>query len=205
MIESDIKRLAALIEFLSHSFQRDKVGGARYTNVAALLADVSLQSAMSYRNVVQPRCRRIQELHPSCRTIADLRRILSLCSVAELLAWNGQQKISLFENLVSLFEANELDSIAEIGHWVSTESGAAELLELKFFGLKSLDYFRLLCGQAVIPIDRHISRFIVLAGVTRRYNYAEAKHLIETSCDMAGVDRRIVDRGLWHILSHCRR
>jgi hypothetical protein len=204
MANIDSRKLTQLLVFMQPAFPKECSPSYRYTHIGALLADVSLQAATNYSHIVWPRVSRILSCFPDCSDTETVVRHLHSVGTETFLNWRGQQKVRLFEDILSLLVEQSLNSIEDVSRWVATEGARARLLLLSNVGNKTIDYFRMLCGEAVVPLDRHVFRFVEMAGVDlRKHDYDSVQALIVESCGQAGVPPHVAERGIWQLMRTC--
>ncbi|MCK5051935.1 MAG: hypothetical protein KAS53_09450 [Candidatus Cloacimonetes bacterium] len=169
-------------------------------NICAVLAEVVLQSGMNYNNVVRPRIVRILKNYPDLNTIDKMNNVLDFNKVQEILIWKGKIRIKRFLKLVFFLNEQRINSTDELKLWLSLTSNQNQLLELEGIGPKSLDYLKLLVGISTIPIDRHLSNFAEMSGVsTKKYDYLS--NLYKQVCKYLKVEYHILDSAIWNFMN----
>jgi hypothetical protein len=206
MSRSELERVTELLEFLIPSFapQIAEKGTPAYGHVGALLADVSLQAGLNYERVVMPRIQDILTNYPDFKRTSDISKLFSVVSAEDLLRWKGAEKADRFRTLVSTLLDAGVETVAELKEWTSSEHACQRLFAIRGIGNKSLDYLRLLCGHSTFPIDRHLYRFLAIAGVDRREcRYERAQELFIGACTQLCVEPVFVEKGLWNLMRAC--
>jgi len=204
MTAADLRSVTALLRFLEPSFPAVPSLALPYGNMAALLADVSLQAGLNYSHVVRPRVAEILEAYPDCRRVRDLSRLLEQVPVCRLLRWKDPIKLSRFISLFDVLLEQRIDGVEDLAAWSDTTEGRAKLMGIRGIGKKTVDYLRLLCGRSTFPIDRHFARFLWLAGVNvERCGYDYAQQLLLESCHALGFEPRATEKRLWSLLRAC--
>jgi hypothetical protein len=203
-MSEDLERVSALIEFLRPCFVECTGPRPAYDHIAALLADVSLQAAVNHARIVAPRITWILTRYPSCIQTHDLVTILRTVSTEEFLQWRGTEKVQRFEDLVKLVASRGIADVPELARWVETTCARTAVLAINGIGQKTFDYLRLLCGNVTFPIDRHIIRFLKIAGIDiRRCGYDRAQQLLSESCNKLSLEPFSVEKGLWNLMRSC--
>jgi endonuclease III len=198
---ADVK---TLLNFLVPSLPAVKSCGVAYDNMAALLADVSLQAGLNYERTVWPRVAEILRRYPDCNSTCGLVSVLQRTSVHELLRWNGQDKILRFKALLGLFVELDIQSIEDLAIWIEATESREALLNIRGVGKKTVDYLRILCGNVAFPLDRHFMRFLRMAGVDATVNgYDYVQRLLLDACSELGLNPRETEKGLWLLLRAC--
>jgi endonuclease III len=200
----DLKKVKFLVEFLRPSFPEVSRDGPVYQNMAALLADLVLQAAINYEKVVAPRVNSILERYPACITTANVVDLICKESLEEILNWKGRVKLERFRTLLAFLVGEGIDDTAALAEWISRPASRAQLLAINGLGAKSVDYLKLLCGVSSFPIDRHIFRFIALAGVsTRKCSYVDAQMLLLRSCEELNLCPSRTENAIWTLMRDC--
>ena len=203
MNQALVEAVAEYLQFLRPSFPESARPSRVYDHLGALLADLSLQAGVHYDHVVRPRVNSILVRFPRTRALTGLRTAVSEIGVEEYLQWRGQEKIGLFQALLALVWRNRLETVEELSLWCGGDTRAT-LLRLPRFGAKSFDYLRLLCGFECIPLDRHIVRFLELAGLDcGSMGYGEMQDILLAACQNIGLEPYKAERGLWLLMRSC--
>jgi hypothetical protein len=203
MNDGDLGRIRTLIDFLSPSF--DNVLSSRpYTRMLPLVVDASLQAAINYERIVLPRVQHVVARYPWCVYTADAVELLRAVGVEEVLQWKGQAKQALFRDILQVLVDYDLASVAALADWITTDHARSTLLQINGLGSKTFDYIRLLCGQEAFPLDRHLARFLAIAGVDRqKLDHVRIQTLLTESCHQLGIDPRTTERRLWLLMRAC--
>ena len=175
----------------------------RHEHLGALLADSALQAGLNYRSVVFPRVSRILEMYPDAHSMAGLRDTLSAVTSRNFLSWSHDEKIRRFDSLVSTFD-DKVESVAELCEWMECDRNRAHLLTLRGVGNKTVDYLYRLSGGEEIAVDRHLFRFLEVAGLECG-DYGEAKKMIGQAADLLGVSKDAFDASIWKYMSDTRQ
>jgi hypothetical protein len=200
----ELDRVISLIKFLKPCFIESRGSTPAYNHITALIADASLQAAVHYDRIVAPRIKSILERYPWCTQTQDLEMVLQTVSVEELLNWRGADKIQRFNGIFHLVRARGITDVQQLSLWVDSCDARTALLGVKGVGQKTFDYVRLLCGHAAFPIDRHILRFLRIAGIdAHRCGYERAQQLLTDSCKSLELEPSFVEKGLWNLMRSC--
>jgi endonuclease III len=80
-------------------------------------------------------------------------------------------------------------------------ANADRLLAVRGMGPKTIDYFRILCGeQDTAAVDVHLTRFLERAGVRVR-DYDHARAVIAEAAALLGVPAARLDHSIWTYMS----
>jgi thermostable 8-oxoguanine DNA glycosylase len=72
-------------------------------------------------------------------------------------------------------------------------------------GPKTVDYFKILCGeQDTAAIDMHLTRFLERSGV-RVSSYGQARNVIAAAAALLGVSAAGLDHSIWTYMSKAGR
>jgi hypothetical protein len=167
-------------------------------HVGAILADVVLQTGLNHASVVAPRIDRILRIYPEAATIRGLFA-LSI-PTSSFLDWTHPEKICRFDTLTGRLRAAGINSTDDLRTWLAQTGSLEALSELRGVGPKTVDYLRMMAGEPAIPIDRHLRRFLAVAGV-HHTEYSVLRASFITGCQLAGVEPAAFESGLWHALA----
>jgi hypothetical protein len=204
MNQAHVHAVAEYLQFLRPAFPESARPSRVYDHLGALLADLSLQAGVNYDHVVRPRVNSILVRFPTTSALTGLRTAIGEIGVEEYLQWRGQEKIGLFQSLLALMSRNGHETVEDLSLWCVCGRTKAVLLSLPRFGPKSFDYLRLLCGVESIPLDRHIVRFLQLAGLDcLSMEYTEMQEILLAACRHISLEPYKAERGLWLLMRSC--
>jgi hypothetical protein len=170
-----------------------------YNHVGAVLADVALQAGVNYETVVRPRITRILTNYSQFMTTSLLVHLLTRISVRDFLSWQHKEKVQRFRDLMMLVVRQEIQTVDDLGSWLTLLSAEKDLLSLRGIGPKSVDYMKILCGHETCAIDRHLKKAIEMAGVyTSSYEYM--RWLLQQASRIVGISPRYLDTVLWNVM-----
>lgn len=194
------ERLVGYIRSLSGFEKYTQVDG-NYGHVGAILADAILQSNNNYERNVRRRVARIREVYKHETSLEDLKRLLQRVTAQEFLKWNGTRKPKTFCDLVDLFEREGVNTEKDLREWLEREGSSAKLREIRFIGLKTVDYFRILVGLPYAAMDRHLFAFLKRAGIEVGHNYERGQEIIHRAADLMELNRAYLDHSIWRYMS----
>ena len=85
------------------------------------------------------------------------------------------------------------------------QANVAKLAAVHGIGPKTIDYFKILCGeQDTAAIDMHLTRFLEQAGV-RVTSYEQAREVIAGAAAELGVPAAQLDHSIWTYMSKAGR
>jgi hypothetical protein len=199
MHSTNAMKLALYISSLPNlSRQPEERNG--YGHMGATLTDAILQPGLNYRTVVYPRVRNVMRRFPDATSTAAFWSIIGTFTAAEVLNWSHPEKPRRLYELTRLLLENGVQTEADLRRWITTPLNADRLLRTKGIGPKTVDYIGLLVGVPTVAIDRHIRKFIAMAGV-QVDDYDELKLLVLESAEILELDPGTLDHSIWHYLS----
>ena len=169
-------------------------------HVGVVLADSILQAGLNYTTVVKPRIQSIFYRYPKETTVTALQAIIEETGVEKFLQWKHHEKLTRFENLVSMIAKHEIESTIDLHDTLKHKSFRNELLRIKGIGPKTIDYMACLVGVDCIAVDRHIRGFAELAGLEDN-NYDYLRDAFSYAADLLGLHRREFDASIWRFQS----
>ena len=175
--------------------------GGNYGHVGAILADAVLQSNNNYQRNVRPRIERIREVYAHETTLQDLKGRLTQITAQEFLNWNGTRKPRTFLDLVDLLGREGVNTEDDFRKWLQRDDSRGKLLDIRFIGPKTSDYFKILVGLPIAAMDRHLFNFLELAGVAEFNNYERGQEIIHQAADLMKLDRAHLDHSIWRYMS----
>jgi|AMWB02.1.fsa_nt_gi endonuclease III len=167
-----------------------------YSHIGALYADVILQSGLNYEHVVKPRVKRILQLYPEAHTLTSFHAILQSKGTASVLQWKHEEKIQRMERLIDFSIERSIDSISDLIQFMSEVPNQENFMKIKGIGPKSLDYLMKLLGFDTIAVDRHIFKFVEMAGIPE-LDYNNTKLSVVFAADLLDVSRKTLDFSIW--------
>lgn len=170
-----------------------------YGHMGATIADAVLQANNKYESNVTPRVQRILAEYPEARTTSAV--VLQLQSVPPtiFLNWGGEDRATRFCQVTELFKSAGVETEEDLGNWLTDPSNCAKLDAIYGIGQKTVDYFKILCGESTSAIDRHLLAFLELAGI-KTSSYHDAQETINATADLLGIDRACFDHSIWQFM-----
>lgn len=196
---SDPEKLARYVASLSEFTIYECIDG-NYKHMGATVADAVLQANNRYATNVTPRVNRILKEYPNSKTTSSLLRHLTSIPAQTFLNWRGEERSERFIITVCLFKTEGVETEIDLQDWLVHSANLAKLLRIKGIGQKTLDYFKILVGIPTSAIDRHLLKFLALAGIEVA-GYHGAQELINATADLLGVNRACFDHSIWQFMS----
>lgn len=167
-----------------------------YNHIGALYTDVILQSGLNYENVVKPRVKRILYTYPNAKTLSSFNALLKLHGTSLVLQWKHDEKIRRMHTLINFSETQKIESIEDLISYLSDSENHQRLMDLKGIGPKTLDYLMKLLGFDTIAVDRHIYKFVEMAGLPD-LDYNNTKLSVCFAADLLEKSRKTLDYSIW--------
>lgn len=167
-----------------------------YSHIGALFTDVILQSGLNYEHVVKPRVKRILQLYPEASTLSLFYSLLQTKGAAAVLQWKHDEKIQRMDRLIHFSMSYGIESIYDLIKFISVVNHQDKVIELKGIGPKTLDYLMKLLGFDTIAVDRHIFKFVEMAGIAE-LDYYNTKLSVVFAADLLDISRKTLDYSIW--------
>lgn len=171
-----------------------------YEHMGATLTDAVLQAGINYKTVVNPRVERIMREYPDARTTTSFARLLEERGVGVVLDWKSGRKLEALRDLTSVLLANGIETEDQLRNWLKSSANAQSLRRIKGIKDKTTDYLQILVGTPTVAVDRHLFRFLALAGLPTG-DYNAAHQIIRDAAALLGVDSSILDHSIWRYMS----
>jgi hypothetical protein len=168
--------------------------------MGATLTDAILQPGLNYRTVVYPRVRSVIARFPDATSTTAFWAVLESHTPANVLNWSHPEKLRRLLEVASLLLDRRVQTEADLRCWILAPGHAKFLLSIKGVGPKTLDYVKLLTGIPTVAIDRHIRKFVAMAGLEID-DYEEIKCVVLESAEILELEPSALDHSIWHYLS----
>lgn len=215
---TDAERTVAFVQSLG-DFEMIEDLALPYDHMGATITDAVLQAGLRYETTVWPRVQHVMAI-PEATTTSGFLRELREHGGEEVVRWTHPEKLGRMEAVAELFIAEGVETEADLRRWLCGDGadgaadgreGAADeaacrahgdrLLGVHGMGPKTVDYFKILCGeQDAAAIDVHLTRFLERAGVRVR-DYAHAREVIAETAGLLGVPAAGLDHSIWTYMS----
>lgn len=197
-IKDKANKLVEFIRGLSDFSIVTEIDG-NYQRLGATIADVVLQANMPYETHVRPRIKQIRRMFPAAATMSGLKKVLTERTTSGFLDWRGKDRVTRFDDIVSLFSSESIETEDHLKQWLMNERNLMKLAMIKGIGPKTLDYFKILTGIQTCAIDRRLLDFLKQAGIDAP-SYDEAKEIINLAADIMSVQRAYFDHSIWEYI-----
>lgn len=198
----EASKLANFIDQLDDSFKTlAKQPTDSYYHIGALYTNTILQAGVNYKAVVEPRVHRLLRKYPHADTVSSFKMVLATDGYENVIRWSHKEKIERMQILISFSESRNIDTCLDLRNYLEHPFNHRELLNLKGFGPKTLDYLLKLLDFDTVAVDRHIYSFVELAGIETRQDYYLTKRIVEYAADMMAISRSEIDFSIWTYMS----
>jgi hypothetical protein len=198
-MRSDVARL---VEFI-HTLQGFRViaqADGCYDHMGATLIDAVFQAGINYDNVVRARVERIRTSEPEARTTSGLSAMIAQRGASSVVDWREGKKTRTLRDLIDVLRANNIETESDLRIWMTREESCEQLKRIKGIGKKTIDYLKILCGLETVAVDRHLQKFVIMAGLPAT-DYDEIKNLIVEAADVLSVPYSHLDHSIWRFMS----
>lgn len=193
------EQLAQFVQEIANFEIYTKIDG-NYDHIGAIIADAVLQANNKYATNVKPRIVRIITEYPNIKTTSGLTKLLQSIEVADFLNWRGIERTKRFKLVLDLFTTEGIETQENLREWLLIDFNLTKLRSIKGIGPKTVDYFKILSGIQTSAIDRHLLKFLEMAGI-QPISYAHAQSIINTTADLLEVERACFDHSIWQFMS----
>jgi hypothetical protein len=195
---STAEKLTQYVRSLADFTVYESAGGS-YNHMGATIADAVLQANNKYESNVTPRVTRILRVYSEARTTSAVVELLKSVPAKEFLNWGGEDRALRFCQIAGLFKTERLETEFDLRAWLESRANRAKLDAIYGIGEKTIDYFKILCGESTSAIDRHLLGFLDLAGI-KTSSYQGAQNVINATADLLGIDRACFDHSIWQFM-----
>lgn len=177
-----------------------------YHHMGATITDAALQAGLRYETVVWPRVQHVMTI-PEAATTSGFLDLLRERGGEEVVHWTHPEKLGRMVAVAELFVSESVETEADLRFWLCEDGDEcivhiAKLAAVHGIGPKTIDYFKILCGeQDAAAIDMHLTRFLEQAGV-RVTSYEQAREVIAGAAEELGVPVAQFDHSIWTYMSN---
>lgn len=201
--EGMAQKLAAFVKSLSDFEMGAEQEWNGYDHMGATITDAMLQAGVRWDSVVWPRVKRVKSDFPDAKTTSGFIEIAERFGLEKMISWKHPEKIGRIIG-VARFLANEhVETEEDLKAWLLNPGNDERLRSQRGVGPKTVDYFRLLAGISTVAIDRHLMRFMEIAGIDVVL-YEEARGVVEEAALILKVPAEILDHSIWQYMTRRR-
>ena len=200
-LENEVLVLTDLIKFFEPSFVNYKyTKHLPYNHIGATITDLILQAGLNYRTVVYPRVYRILNDYNYYGTTSKFIELADCLSLNTVINWNNTEKIKRIESILELLKTENVETEDDLRDWIIYNDNIIKLLNIPGIGNKTVDYLKKLLGLPSVPIDRHLYKFLEIAGA-RIKNHRHANYLYCEASSILKMDQCELDYYIWNLMS----
>lgn len=171
-----------------------------YFHMGATITDAVLQSGLNYKNVVYPRVEFLLNNFEQYKTTCDFIILFQTIHLRQLIRWKNEKKIQLIEELSWYFFNNSIENEMQLATWLEKDENVQQIMKIRGIGFKTVDYLKMLTGMQTIAIDRHLFKFLEMAGIVSK-TYNEAELIYCKAAELMNVSKYELDRKIWLYMS----
>ena len=172
-----------------------------YYNMGATITDAVLQAGLSYKHVVYPRVYNILTKYGNYKTTCHFIILFKTIPLTDLLNWKNPQKLKRIEDLAWFLQNSDVQTEDQLSHWLMCPGNLEKLLQVNGIGFKTIDYLKMLSGIPAIPIDRHLFKFLKVAGITVK-TYSQASQIFNKAANIMNINKNQFDKMIWVYMSN---
>jgi hypothetical protein len=204
MLEEDILKYSLeLANFISTKDFEPITQRTPYYHMGATIVDSVLQAGLSYRHVVYPRVQKLLNEFSDYTTTCDFIILMQAVPLTDLINWKNARKLELINNLSWFFYENQIENEDMLASWLNYNENINQLAKIKGVGPKTVDYLKMLSGNQAIAVDRHLFKFLEMAGVVIQ-TYHEANLIYCKAAEILKLSKYELDRKIWLHMSKTR-
>jgi endonuclease III-like uncharacterized protein len=117
-----------------------------------------------------------------------------------VLNWRDSEKPTRMIGLIDFLLSQNLETVDDLSGFLEKEGNREQLLAVRGVGPKTVDYLKMLVGIPSVAVDRHIFRFVELAGIESA-NYDQARSAVEEAAGILAVDISVLDHSILSYMS----
>ncbi len=171
-----------------------------YFHMGATITDSILQAGLNYRYVVYPRVLKLLTKYYEYKTTCKFLILMQTIPLGELINWQSQKKLTRITDLSWFLYNNHIENETEMAEWLNDAHNIESLSNLNGIGPKTIDYLKMLSGNQAIAIDRHLFKFLEIAGVLVN-SYNEANTIFSMAASLLNMSKYELDRKIWIYMS----
>ena len=199
MLNNEVQKLVNYIIFKQSEFN-PITQKTPYYHMGATITDAILQAGMNYKSVVYPRVEKLLTNYSDYRSTCDFIILFKTEPLKKIINWANDEKLKRIENLTWFLFERGINNEDELSLWLTEEENVTNLRKIKGIGPKTIDYLKMLSGTQAIPIDRHLFKFLELAGIfTSKYEYANK--LYSNAAEALKLRKTELDSKIWSYMT----
>lgn len=206
MLDSEIiksaEKLINYIKFTKQDFE-PVTQRTPYFHMGATIVDAILQAGLNYNNVVYPRVLNLLTKYEDYKTTCDFLVLMQVIPLPQLINWRNELKLSRIKELSYFFYENNIEDENKLAKWLNSAKNIDKLYCINGIGPKTIDYLKMLSGNQAIAVDRHLFKYLELAGIIVK-TYNEANSIFSMAAELLNLSKYELDRKIWLYMSENR-
>lgn len=171
-----------------------------YEHVGAIIADAVLQAGLNYKYVVSPRVEKLREKYPGAETLSGFKKLIENETMENIISFkSGSRKAQTIRDMVHFFQLEGLETTEELKQWIGKDDNRNKLKKIKGVGDKTVRYLAVLVGLSDAPIDTHIRKFILNAGI--HVDDKTASEIMKFAAQVLDIPLPQLDNSIWKYMS----
>jgi len=192
-----------LISFFS-KFKFDAISQWKpYYHMGATITDSVLQAGLNYSNIVYPRVMNLLYEFPDYKTTCDFIILMKIFPLEKIISLKNSKKLERIKTLSWFLYENRIENEDQLAIWLNDKSNIDRLSQIEGIGPKTIDYLKMLSGNQAVAVDRHLFRFLELAGISIR-TYEEARAVYCKAAEILEISQFELDRKVWSFMSNAK-
>jgi endonuclease III len=171
-----------------------------YYHMGATITDSVLQAGLNYRHVVYPRILQLLTKFSDYTTTCDFLILMQTIPLSSLINWKNESKLQRIHELSWVLFSNGVENENQLAVWLNIDESIKKLAQINGVGPKTIDYLGMLSGNQAIAIDRHLFKFLELAGIFN-YSYHEANQVYSTAAELMNMSKYELDKKVWNYMA----
>lgn len=192
-----------LVYFISDKTFEPITQRTPYYHMGATITDSVLQSGLNYRHVVYPRVLKLLTKFPDYTTTCDFLILMQTISLSELISWKNEKKLQLVQELSWFFFNRSIENENQLAIWLNTNENTTQLAQINGVGPKTIDYLKMLSGNQAVAIDRHLFKFLEMAGIIN-CSYQEANQIYSKAAELMDMSKYELDKKIWKYMAETK-
>ena len=172
-----------------------------YNHIGAVIIDSVLQAGLNYKTVVYPRVTKVIEQFETFDTTETFTELISMLGIENIINFNNTRKNRLIVDLLEFFKFENISNVSDLHVWLKSKGNSDKLLDFNGVGYKTLDYMKKLVGIDSLPVDRHISLFLELAGIKMK-KYDDIQNVYKEAASRLKINLLSLDYTIWYYMAY---
>lgn len=174
-----------------------------YYHMGATITDSILQAGLNYRHVVYPRVFKLLTKFSDYTTTCDFLILMQTIPLPELINWKNEKKLQRIHELSWFFFNHSIENENQLALWLNISENILQLSQINGVGPKTIDYLKMLSGSQAVAIDRHLFKFLEMAGIIN-CSYKEANQIYSKAAELMDISKYELDKKIWKYMAEAK-